>query len=188
MVKTDKYHSKLTYDSVTGLFDGFIIYKVTWMDDDSYYVTMGSENDPRPVVEGPNKNGTFPFISSSQWDRWVTYDGKADTVMPTEPISSVLECEAYLAELSKNYPEINDWEIVYEDCYYELTYCYDPYTYSFREIYMPERFAVNVIDFFLFDSSASDCERCDGYTIGCRCGTGISHKPSLNYHPVNVTH
>ena len=26
--KTDKYHSKLTYDSVTGLFDGFIIYKV----------------------------------------------------------------------------------------------------------------------------------------------------------------
>lgn len=140
--KTDKYHSKLTYDSVTGLFDGFIIYKVNWMDDDSYYVTMGSENDPRPVVEGPAKNGTFPFISSSQWDRWVTYDGKADTVMPTEPISSVLECGAYLAELSKNYPEINDWEIVYEDCYYELTYCYDPYTYSFREIYMPERFAV----------------------------------------------
>ena len=140
--KTDKYHSKLTYDSVTGLFDGFIIYKVNWMDDDSYYVTMGSENDPRPVVEGPAKNGTFPFISSSQWDRWVTYDGKADTVMPTEPIPSILECKAYLAELTRNYPEITDWEIVYEDCYYELTYCYDPYTYSFREIYMPERFAV----------------------------------------------
>lgn len=139
---TDKYHAKITYNSKTGLFDGFIIYKVTWMDDDSYYVTMGSENDPRPVVEGPKENGTFPFISSADWDRWVTYDGKPETVIPTEPIPSILECKAYLAELTRNYPEITDWEIVYEDCYYELTYSYDPYTYSFREIYMPERFAV----------------------------------------------
>ena len=141
---TDKYHAKITYNSKTGLFDRFIIYKVNWMDDDSYYVTMGSENDPRPVVEGPEKNGLFPEISSADWDRWVTYNGKSQTEdeKPTEPISSILECDAYIVELSRNYPEINDWEIVYEDCYYELTYCYDPYTYSFREIYMPERFAV----------------------------------------------
>ncbi|MBQ2898573.1 MAG: M56 family metallopeptidase [Oscillospiraceae bacterium] len=140
--KTDKYHAKLTYDTKTGKFIGFIIYGVTWMDDESYNVSMPEEDDPRPVVEGPDVEGKFPFIAEANWDRWVTYDGKPDTVMPTQPISSVLECEEVLENLGKAYPDITDWEIVYEDCYYELTNCYDPYSYSFRDIYMPERFAV----------------------------------------------
>lgn len=140
--KWEKHHAKLTYDSENGLFSDFVIYGVDWMDDPSYYVEMASENDPRPVVEGPDENGNFPLLTSSQWDRWVVYGGKADTVMPTEPISSVLECEEFLRYLEEAYPNINDWEIIYEDCYYELTNCYDPYAYCFRDIYMPERFAV----------------------------------------------
>ena len=140
--RTFKYHAKLTFDREKAAFSDFVIYGVQWMEDPAYYVEMASEDDPRPEVTGPDENGYFPFIPSADWDRWVVYNGKADTEIPTEPISSVLECPEFLEYLSEAYPDITDWEIVYEDRYYELTNCYDPYSYSFREIYMPERFAV----------------------------------------------
>ena len=137
----EKSHAKLTYDKQEGIFCDFVIYGITWMDS-SYFVTMPSEADPRPVVEGPDKNGRFPVITNADWDRWVTYSGLSDTEEPKDEISSVLECADYLEYLENTYPEINDWKIVYEKGYYALTDCYDPYSYSFRKIYMPKRFAV----------------------------------------------
>lgn len=137
----EKSHVRFTYNSEEEVFTDFVIYGITWMDAD-YFVTMPSEIDPRPAVSGPDENGLFPIISNADWDRWVTYNGISDLFAPEDEIPSILECSDYLEYLEEKYPEIDDWKLDYERNYYELTYCYDPYTYSFRSIYMPRRFAV----------------------------------------------
>ena len=137
----EKHHVKLTYTYGEEIFTGFVVYGIDWMDE-SYYIELSSSDDPRPDVEGPDENGKFPIITDAEWDRWVTYNGAADTEKPEEEISSVLDCADVVESLARNYPEIDDWNIVYETGYYELVYCYDPYTYSFRYVYMPKRFAL----------------------------------------------
>ena len=128
---------KVTYSFGQKEFIKFLVRDLNWFGDD-----LG-----RPEVTGPDENGNFPLISHSDWDRWVTYNPESkvpqtEDEKTTEPISSILECPEYLEYLKETYPKIKDWEIVYETADYELVYSYDPYTYSFRYIYMPKRFAV----------------------------------------------
>ncbi len=126
---------KVTYDFGQKKFVKFLVFGKNW---------FGEDIIGRPEVTGSDENGNFPLISHSDWDRWVTYDGEPQTIdeKPTEPISSILECPEYLEYLKKTYPRIKDWEIVYETSDYELVNSYDPYTYCYRDIYMPRRFAV----------------------------------------------
>ena len=138
----EKKLTKLTYSYDRGLFTRFTIFDIDWTVDEKYYVVFDPESDPRPTVSAPDENGLFPFISDGDWDRWVTYYGRADTEKPAEPISKILECEDYLKYLSETYPDIDDWEVVYETSDYVLTESYDPYSYSFRNMYLPRRFAV----------------------------------------------
>lgn len=137
----EKSHAKLVYNADEDRFTDFVIYGITWMGAD-YFVTLPAESDPRPVVSGPDENGIFPVISNSDWDRWVTYNGISDLAEPEKEVSSVLECKDFTNYLAEKYPETDDWKIVYERGYYGITNCYDPYSYSFRNIYMPRRFAV----------------------------------------------
>lgn len=94
----------------------------------------------KPAVTGPDEDGVFPAIKAADWDRWVNYEGEADKVMPEAEIPSAMENEKLLRHLKSDYPNIDDWELIYEKKGYTLKSSYDPYTYSHRGIYLPEWF------------------------------------------------
>ncbi|MBQ6877788.1 MAG: M56 family metallopeptidase [Oscillospiraceae bacterium] len=134
---------RLCYDFETGKFSEVTMYDNKNEVYSAEYFGSVPKSVP-PEVTGPDEEGNFPLISHEDWDRWVTYEGETQTAdeKPTEPISSILECPEYLEHLKEYYPGINDWEVVYETADYELVNTYDPYTYCYRNIYMPKRFAV----------------------------------------------
>lgn len=105
-----------------------------------------------PEVTGPDADGFFPAISDEDFDRWVTY-GAPDAERPAGAITPFLEtesCQKYLAdrldelgETPGDLGELSDWYVLFEDDHYILhTGMYDPYTYSWRDQWMPYRFVV----------------------------------------------
>lgn len=98
--------------------------------------------DLPPEVTGPDENGFFPAISSEDFDRWVT-NGAPDTEKPAEAVTPFLKMKACLDYLDQTFPGITDWRVLYEeDRYLYRTGTYDPYTYSWRDQWMPYRFVV----------------------------------------------
>lgn len=106
------------------------------------------EKEAPPVVGEPDAYGNYPAISLENFDKWHTTDygpGPTDeneTPVPTEPAISLLSMEQFIEVLHNKYPEINDWETIYEETIYKLKYRYDPKTYHTGYVYTPKRFAV----------------------------------------------
>lgn len=123
---------KIGYDTEKEEFTKILIFGYNWFEN-------GSD---KPVVTCPDSNGYFPRIDSADWDRWVNYEGKADTAKPEEELPSLLEKEGMMENLKTEYPEINDWKVVYEKKDYVLKNSYDPYSYSYRDMYLPEWFVL----------------------------------------------
>lgn len=94
-----------------------------------------------PVTE-PDENGSFPLISYEDWEKRSVADAEPNPEIPKEPIPSVTEYKDFKERLLEFYPEIDDWELIYEEGSYELTLSYDPDFCCFGEIYMPHKAAV----------------------------------------------
>ncbi len=133
--KNTSYVLKITYDVENDEFTEILLKGFNWQ-----LETVPA--DDKPEVTGPDENGKFPKIASADWDRWINYEGEADTVKPTEEIPSILENERMMENLKKKYPDIDDWEVIYEKKDYVLKNTYDPYTYSFRNMYLPTWFVL----------------------------------------------
>jgi hypothetical protein len=114
--------------------------------------SSGAVEDLPPEVTGPDENGVFPSITCEDFDRWVT-NGEPDAEKPAEAITPFLEtesCQKYLAENFSGIVEeigdignLSDWHVLFEDDHYVLqTGMYDPYTYSWRDQWMPLRFVM----------------------------------------------
>ncbi len=123
---------KIGYDAEKDEYTKILIYGYNWFEN----------GRDKPEVSGPDENGYFPAIKDADWDRWVTYNGETQKTKPAEEIPSAKEFEKVLQYLGQEYPEIDDWEIVWEQNEYVLKNSYDPYTYSYRNIYLPEWFVL----------------------------------------------
>ncbi|MBR2041505.1 MAG: M56 family metallopeptidase [Oscillospiraceae bacterium] len=123
---------KIGYDTEKEEFTKILIFGYNWFEN----------GKDKPEVTAPDENGFFPAISAADWDRWVTYNGEPQKVRPSEEIPSAAEFEKVFGYLNQEYPEIDDWEILFEHNEYVLRYSYDPYTYSYRNIYLPEWFVL----------------------------------------------
>lgn len=99
--------------------------------------------DLPPEVTGAGRGWFFPAISQEDFDRWVT-EGAPDAEKPDDgEITPLLETESCLDYLVQTFPEISDWRVLYEDDHYFLCpKMYDPYTYSWRDQWIPYRFVV----------------------------------------------
>ncbi len=115
--------------------------------------SSGAGADLPPEVTAPNEDGIFPSISCEDFDRWVT-DGEPDTEKPDDseitPFLETKSCQTYLAENFDgimgdigDVGDLSDWHVLFEDDHYVLqTGMYDPYTYSWRDQWMPLRFVM----------------------------------------------
>lgn len=109
----------------------------------AYENSSEDEVCPLPAVTGPDGNGVFPEIEGYLFDRWVTY-GEDETVKPDESkIAPFMESKYCIKWLSEVYPDIDDWEVLFEKDIYTLREdMYDPYTYSWRDQFAPNRITV----------------------------------------------
>ncbi len=116
--------------------------------------SSGAAEDLPPEVTGPDENGVFPSISCEDFDRWVTDNGAPDTEKPDDgeitPFLETKSCQTYLAGYFSeimgeigDIGDLSDWHVLFEDDHYVLqTGMYDPYTYSWRNQWMPLRFVM----------------------------------------------
>ncbi|HPD89319.1 MAG TPA: SH3 domain-containing protein [Oscillospiraceae bacterium] len=116
--------------------------------------SSGAVEDLPPEVTGPDENGVFPSISCEDFDRWVTDNGPPDVEKPDDgeitPFLETESCQKYLAENFGgivgeigDIGDLSDWRVLFEDDHYVLqTGMYDPYTYTWRDQWMPLRFVM----------------------------------------------
>lgn len=123
---------KIGYDTEKEEYTKILIFGYNWFEN----------GKDKPEVTGPDENGYFASISEGDWERWVIYNGEPEKVKPTEEITPAKDFDKVFEYLEREYPEINDWEIVWENNDYFLKDTYDPYTYSYRNIYLPEWFVL----------------------------------------------
>ena len=123
---------KIGYDTEKDEYTKILIFGYNWFEN----------GKDKPEVSGPDEKGYFPSISKAEWERWVTYNGETQKTKPTEEITSAKEFDKVFGYLKQEYPEIDDWEIIWEQNEYVLKYDYNPYTYSYGNIYLPEWFVL----------------------------------------------
>lgn len=98
-----------------------------------------------PPVTGPDENGRFPTIPEEEFDKYVTIgppDPRPEKIEDVEntPFLESADCTQWL---EKNFPEINDWQVLFEESTLRLWEgMYDPYRYQWRDQWLPHRVTV----------------------------------------------
>lgn len=107
------------------------------------YLTLGQRYFP--PVTGPDENGRFPTIPAEEFDKYVTIgppDPRPENIEDVEntPFFEDADCTRWL---EKNFPEINDWQVLFEKSTLRLRKkMYDPYCYQWRDQWLPHRVTV----------------------------------------------
>ncbi len=98
-----------------------------------------------PPVTGPDENGRFPTIPEEEFDKYVTIgppDPRPEKIEDVEN-TPFLESAGCTQWLEKNFPEINDWQVLFEESTLRLWEgMYDPYRYQWRDQWLPHRVTV----------------------------------------------
>lgn len=90
-----------------------------------------------PKQTGPDENGKFPIIPYELYEKYIDgREGKADKEKPKN-LHDWRNSECLKSSIEATYPNISDWQLVFEKSDYRLENCYDPYNYIFREWYLP---------------------------------------------------
>lgn len=100
-----------------------------------------------PVVGEPDENGIYPPILKADFADWVTVDladyiDESEIPLPEGPATPLLSMPQFVKILQKECPGIDDWEVVYEETFYNLKDSYDPQNYHRGTVYLPKHFAV----------------------------------------------
>lgn len=93
--------------------------------------------NPLPEVTGPDEAGYFPLIPTEDYETWVV-EGEPMQKPDDSTLLPFLQQPECIGYLRENYPDITDWQVLYEDrAYARWESMYDPYTYQWRESYIP---------------------------------------------------
>lgn len=136
---------KITYDSEKHEITDVVIYEITWLEEEFYvpfYVAEPEEEeDLPPVLTGPDEEGYFTAISEEDWDKYVDYNGFSDKKEPEEHIPPFEESLGAMLWM-KDQMAGTEWKVIYEEREYTLSRRYDPYSWSYRQMYMPQYFVI----------------------------------------------
>ena len=107
-----------------------------------------SESEPEeaalPKIAPPDENGRFAPIDSAEWFEnyeplvWaeISEDAKKADITP------FMDDADSVARLKEEYPEIDDWNIVFEKDFYKTGLGYDSEKQTFVTAYLPVRFVI----------------------------------------------
>ncbi len=100
-----------------------------------------------PEVSGPDEDGYYTSMTADEYMRFVRDDfqekpDKNDIPVPEEPITPALELKQFREYLIRQYPEIDDWELVHEEDKYVLKFRYDPFEFRYAWGYAPQRLVI----------------------------------------------
>ena len=97
-----------------------------------------------PKIAPPDENGRFAPIDSAEWFEnyeplvWaeISEDAKKADITP------FMDDADSVARLKEEYPEIDDWNIIFEEDFYETGLGYDSEKQTFVTTYLPVRFVI----------------------------------------------